>query len=137
MTKILLFFAGFVVFTGFAFYSCNPPTKKVQVKNDTLMMEAIYVINGSTLQPTAGPVKRVVTMMDYIDSSSGDRLIKSKLDTVYLLPNTDTSMVFLDSAKKPILDKFGQKQYGTSFKNPLYLNKAFVHPLSIQFPNIH
>lgn len=118
------------------FFSCKPPVKKGHVKNDTLMMEAIYVIDGSTLQPIAGPVKRVITMMDYEDTSSGDRLIKSRMDTVYLLPNKDTSMVFLDSAKKPILDKFGQKQYGTSFKNPLYLNKQFVSPTTITFPNI-
>lgn len=137
MTKILLLFAGFVTFTAFIFYSCNPKPKTTHLKGDTLMMEAIYVIDGSTLQPIAGPVKQVTTLMDYVDSSSGESIIKKRLDTVYLLPGRDTTLIVLDSAKKPILDLHGNKQYGTSFKFPLYLNKEFVHPLRITFPNIH
>jgi hypothetical protein len=106
-----------------------------------LVMEAIYVTNFQSLMLSAGPVRKVIVSADvpFIDSltTPGKKTIEYKfmMDSFYLIPTKDTSLIIIDSStKKPILDAAGNKQYQSSFRKPLDLNKAYCHEFPISFP---
>lgn len=122
----------FVVAASLFLFSCGSNNKAKAPKADTLLTEAGYVLSAQTLAFIWGPVKRVIVtawQVSNIDSTQ-KKLIT---DTFYLIPTADTSM----SWGKPIIDSITHKPVAhLTFRNPLYLNKKYVQPSSVNFPDI-
>jgi len=130
------------ILIAFFFVSCASKVQNKQVKrSDTLMMEALYVTDPTTLALAGGPVKQVIQadFIQKVDSTNKDKIIVTKefvQDTFYLLPTVDTTLLIKDQKGVPVLSKDGQKQFLSSFRHPLFLHKSFLSPLPIYFPNL-